>query len=87
MFCSERENIKNNPGKVAWGGEAGRQILMKDEVWKYVKECSEVRPRLVWMRMSQENEKWVFVSGYVLDKGSLSVEEREAFWFLLRNFK
>ena len=65
-------------------GKQGVGILIKNELWRYVKECKEVSPRLMWVRMSLGSEKWVFVSAYGPDMGSSSMGEREAFWEMLR---
>lgn len=66
-------------------GSTGVGILMKDKLWGYVKECSGMRLRFMWMEMTLGCEKWVFENVYGLHIGSSNMEERGTFWALLRD--
>ena len=61
----------------------GVAIVVKEDLWEYVRECKEVSPRLMWVRMKIGCLIWVFVAAYAPDMGSTNENERDAFWELL----
>ena len=61
----------------------GVAIVLKDDLWRAVKEIKEVNARLMWVKLEIGKERWIIVSAY--GPGSeRSEEERESFWELLR---
>src|SRR5678816_3475932 len=42
----------------------GVEIIMKEELWEYVKESKFVSSRLMWVKMKLRSENWIFVSAY-----------------------
>lgn len=59
---------------------------MKDEIWKCLKECRKVILRLIWVRITIGNEKWV-LGAYGPDIGSLWIEEGCLLGVIERLFK
>lgn len=57
----------------------GVAIIMKEELWEFVKDSKFISSRLMWVKMKLRNESWVFVSAYA-PVNDVAEEVREAFW-------
>ena len=57
----------------------GVAIVMKEELWEYVKESRYISSRLMWVKMKLRSESWIFVSAYAPVNDSAE-EVREGFW-------
>ena len=77
MFGKVRGRVSGVSERVR--AKEGVAILLSEGMWECVNDWREVSARLMWVRMTVGQERWVIVGAY--GPGSeRSAEERERFW-------
>ena len=62
----------------------GVAIVMREELWKCVRQSGSIGSRVIWVKLKLRNESWVFVCAYAPVSGGKE-EEKDRFWNELGN--